>query len=95
MFANMSSSELKVAIIGCGISVCTFQCLRFHALTEYIFKGLTLALSLRTYGIRCEIYEMRPKESSQGGSITLSPNSLRALDGLDVFEAVHARGFDM
>jgi 2-polyprenyl-6-methoxyphenol hydroxylase-like FAD-dependent oxidoreductase len=57
--------------------------------------GLSLALSLARHNITCTIYEKRPQGLSQGGSITLFPNSLRILDSLGVYSTIHGQGFDM
>jgi hypothetical protein len=44
---------------------------------------------------QCTIYEKRPEGLTQGGSITLFPNSLRILDSLGVNSTIHMQGFDM
>jgi 2-polyprenyl-6-methoxyphenol hydroxylase-like FAD-dependent oxidoreductase len=56
-------------------------------------SGLTLALYLNRCNISCAIYEARPDAVSAGGNIALSPNALRALDHIGVYEMIRTQGF--
>jgi 2-polyprenyl-6-methoxyphenol hydroxylase-like FAD-dependent oxidoreductase len=56
-------------------------------------SGLTLALYLSKYNISCAIYEARSKDFSAGGNIALSPNALRVLDHIGVYESLRTQGF--
>jgi 2-polyprenyl-6-methoxyphenol hydroxylase-like FAD-dependent oxidoreductase len=56
-------------------------------------SGLTLALYLSKYNISCAIYESRPKDFSAGGNIALSPNALRVLDHIGVYETLRTQGY--
>lgn len=49
-------------------------------------SGLALALSLHQQGISCTIYESRPEPLDIGGAIMLSPNALRILDNLKLYD---------
>ncbi|KIW38011.1 uncharacterized protein PV06_09987 [Exophiala oligosperma] len=56
--------------------------------------GLTLALALHQQGIKSTIYESRPAPLNIGGAVMLSPNALKVLDALDLYQAVRAKGFN-
>jgi 2-polyprenyl-6-methoxyphenol hydroxylase-like FAD-dependent oxidoreductase len=56
--------------------------------------GLTLALALNQYGIRPTIYELRTPDYDFSGAIMLSPNALRVLDKLGVYERVRSKGYN-
>ncbi|CAK7211046.1 hypothetical protein SEUCBS140593_001035 [Sporothrix eucalyptigena] len=56
-------------------------------------SGLTLALALHQQGISSTIYESRPAPLNIGGAVMLSPNALRVLDALDVYNVVKPQGF--
>jgi 2-polyprenyl-6-methoxyphenol hydroxylase-like FAD-dependent oxidoreductase len=56
--------------------------------------GLTLALALNKNGIRPTIYELRTPDYDFGGAIMLSPNALRVLDKLGVYERIRSKGFN-
>ena len=76
---TLSSSPKSVAIIGAGLG------------------GLILALSLHKYGIPATIYEMRAQGAEGfdvGGAIMLSPNSLRVLDSLDMYQLLRTKGYN-
>jgi 2-polyprenyl-6-methoxyphenol hydroxylase-like FAD-dependent oxidoreductase len=53
-----------------------------------------LALTLRKHGIQCTIYEGRPETFPSSGAIMLSPNALRVLDHLGVYESIRQQGFN-
>ncbi|OAA61791.1 Monooxygenase, FAD-binding protein [Niveomyces insectorum RCEF 264] len=55
--------------------------------------GLTLALALHQQGIAATIYEARPAPLNIGGAVMLSPNALRVLDALGLYEAVKPQGY--
>ncbi|TEY32581.1 hypothetical protein BOTCAL_0720g00020 [Botryotinia calthae] len=48
--------------------------------------GFTLALALHQVNIPSTVYEARSEYHSHGGGLILSPNALRALDGIGVYE---------
>ncbi|PGH02629.1 hypothetical protein GX51_04512 [Blastomyces parvus] len=55
-------------------------------------SGLSLALALQKVNIPCTVYEARAESYEAGGGITLSPNALRILDKLGVYERVRDKG---
>ena len=57
------------------------------------FKGLCLAISLTQKSITCSILEARSEHYDLDGHFTLSPNGLRILDKLGVYERVKSKGF--
>lgn len=57
-------------------------------------SGLTLALSLHKQSIPSTIYEARSASLDIGGAIMLSPNALRILDALDIYQKIKPRGFE-
>ncbi|CAI7657503.1 unnamed protein product [Penicillium manginii] len=57
-------------------------------------SGLTLALCLHKQSIPCTIYESRSASLDIGGAIMLSPNALRVLDAIGIYETIKPRGFD-
>lgn len=56
--------------------------------------GLTLALALKAHGIEPTLYEFRNPGYDFGGAIMLSPNSLRVLDSLNVYDRIRGKGFN-
>ena len=56
-------------------------------------SGLSLALALHQVGIRSTVWEARPDNFVQGGAIMLSPNALRVLDAIGVYERIRNKGF--
>ncbi|KAI1868322.1 hypothetical protein JX265_007145 [Neoarthrinium moseri] len=57
-------------------------------------SGLTLALALHQQSIPSIIYESRPDAPLNiGGAVMLSPNALRVLDRLGVYERIRTRGY--
>ena len=56
-------------------------------------SGLSLSLALNKIDIQSTIWEVRPQEFVQGGAIMLSPNALRVLDAIGVYERIRDRGF--
>lgn len=57
-------------------------------------SGLTLALALYQQGIPCTIYEFRPAPLNIGGAVMLSPNALRVLDALELYNNVKTKGYN-
>jgi 2-polyprenyl-6-methoxyphenol hydroxylase-like FAD-dependent oxidoreductase len=55
--------------------------------------GLALALALHHNKIACTVYESRPAPLNIGGAIMLSPNGLRILNTLGVYERIRAKGY--
>ncbi|KAH0832528.1 hypothetical protein AYO21_10658 [Fonsecaea monophora] len=56
--------------------------------------GLTLALALHEQGIKATIYESRPAPLNIGGAVMLSPNALKVLDALGLYQDVRGRGYN-
>ncbi|KAG8165567.1 hypothetical protein KVR01_004119 [Diaporthe batatas] len=56
-------------------------------------SGLALALALHDYGISCIVYESRPGPLNIGGAVMLSPNALKVLDALHVYDDLRTQGF--
>lgn len=56
--------------------------------------GLTLAISLHRQGVSCRIYELREPAKSTPGALMLSPNALRILDTLGIYERLHPQGYN-
>jgi 2-polyprenyl-6-methoxyphenol hydroxylase-like FAD-dependent oxidoreductase len=57
------------------------------------FQGLSLALALHTHGLTCTIYELRESSFKEGGGLTLTPNALKILDLLGVYDFIRAEGY--
>ncbi|KAF1838456.1 FAD/NAD(P)-binding domain-containing protein [Decorospora gaudefroyi] len=56
--------------------------------------GLTLAISLHRQGISCMIYELRQPTVATSGALMLSPNALRILDTLGLYERLYRQGYN-
>jgi 2-polyprenyl-6-methoxyphenol hydroxylase-like FAD-dependent oxidoreductase len=56
-------------------------------------SGLTLALALDKQSIPCTIYESRSASLDIGGAIMLSPNALRILDAVGIYEQIKPHAF--
>lgn len=56
-------------------------------------SGLALALALHQQQIPCVVYETRPQPLDIGGAIMLSPNALKILDKLGVYERLSPMGY--
>lgn len=56
--------------------------------------GLALALALHDQSIPSTIYEARPASLDIGGAIMLSPNALKVLDRLGVYERIRPEGYE-
>jgi 2-polyprenyl-6-methoxyphenol hydroxylase-like FAD-dependent oxidoreductase len=57
-------------------------------------SGLTLAIALHRQGISCEIYELRDPSVRTAGALMLSPNALRILDTLGLYDRLKTQGFN-
>lgn len=57
-------------------------------------SGLTLAISLHRQGVPCKIYELRKPAKSTPGALMLSPNALRVLDTLGLYERLSKQGYN-
>lgn len=56
--------------------------------------GLILAISLHRQGITCRIYELRHPSTATSGALMLSPNALRILDTLGLYERLSPQGYN-
>jgi 2-polyprenyl-6-methoxyphenol hydroxylase-like FAD-dependent oxidoreductase len=56
--------------------------------------GLTLAISLHRQGVQCRIYELRQPTVATSGALMLSPNALRILDTLGLYERLYKKGYN-
>jgi 2-polyprenyl-6-methoxyphenol hydroxylase-like FAD-dependent oxidoreductase len=56
--------------------------------------GLTLALSLNQVGIASTVFEARAEPLNIGGAVMLSPNALKILDKLGVYDTVRREGYE-
>ena len=57
-------------------------------------QGLTLALALHARSIPCSIYELRSPSAKSTGAVMLSPNALRVLNSLGVYERISSKGYN-
>jgi 2-polyprenyl-6-methoxyphenol hydroxylase-like FAD-dependent oxidoreductase len=57
-------------------------------------SGLALALALHQQNIKSTIYESRPAPLNIGGAVMLSPNALKVLNALGVYERVRTKGYN-
>jgi 2-polyprenyl-6-methoxyphenol hydroxylase-like FAD-dependent oxidoreductase len=55
--------------------------------------GLALSLFLKKEGIKSTIYELRPNDVTSAGAIMLSPNALRSLDSIGVYDRIKNKGY--
>lgn len=56
--------------------------------------GLTLALALHQQAIPVTVYEARPEPLNIGGAVMLSPNALKILDALGLYDTIKSKGFN-
>ncbi|KAK2608908.1 hypothetical protein QQS21_002621 [Conoideocrella luteorostrata] len=56
--------------------------------------GLTLALALHQQSIPVTVYESRPSPLNIGGAVMLSPNALKVLDALDLYDIIKTKGYN-
>lgn len=56
--------------------------------------GLALALALHQVGIKSTVYEARARPLNIGGAVMLSPNALKVLDNLGVYNTVKSEGYE-
>jgi 2-polyprenyl-6-methoxyphenol hydroxylase-like FAD-dependent oxidoreductase len=57
-------------------------------------SGITLALALHQQGIKPTVYEQRPAPLNIGGAVMLSPNALKVLDALGVYQEIRGKGYN-
>ncbi|KAK6595977.1 kynurenine 3-monooxygenase [Botrytis cinerea] len=57
-------------------------------------SGLTLALALQQNNIQCRVYESRPAPLNIGGAVMLSPNALKILKALNVYDRLRHKGYN-
>ncbi|KAJ9650105.1 hypothetical protein H2198_010582 [Neophaeococcomyces mojaviensis] len=57
-------------------------------------SGLTLALALHQQGIKATVYESRSAPLNIGGAVMLSPNALKVLDALGLYQNVRSKGYN-
>lgn len=51
-------------------------------------SGLSLALFLKKHNIQCTIYELRSPNVAAAGALMLSPNALRSLDAIGLYDRI-------
>lgn len=56
--------------------------------------GLTLALALHQQSIPVTVYESRPAPRNIGGAVMLTPNALKVLDAVGLYDLVKTKGFN-
>ncbi|TQV92377.1 hypothetical protein V2A60_007068 [Cordyceps javanica] len=56
--------------------------------------GLTLALALHQQSIPVAVYESRSAPLNIGGAVMLSPNALKVLDALGLYDTVRTKGYN-
>ncbi|KAI4125436.1 MAG: hypothetical protein LQ338_004239 [Usnochroma carphineum] len=56
--------------------------------------GLSLALALHARSVPCSIYELRFPSVKSTGALMLSPNALRVLESLGVYERIRSKGYN-
>ncbi|OAQ65392.1 salicylate hydroxylase [Pochonia chlamydosporia 170] len=56
--------------------------------------GLTLALALHANSIPVTVYESRPAPLNIGGAVMLSPNALKVLDALGLYDTIKQKGYN-
>ncbi|KAL2012229.1 hypothetical protein VTN00DRAFT_4947 [Thermoascus crustaceus] len=57
-------------------------------------SGLALALALHQQSIPCTVYEARDASLNIGGAVMLTPNALKVLDTLGVYNRVRPKGYE-
>ena len=57
-------------------------------------SGITLAVALHQQGIKASIYESRPASLNIGGAVMLSPNALKVMDALELYQEIRDRGYN-
>lgn len=55
--------------------------------------GLSLSLFLKQHGIKSTIYELRSANTTSDGAVMLSPNALRTLDAIGVYDRIKSKGY--
>jgi 2-polyprenyl-6-methoxyphenol hydroxylase-like FAD-dependent oxidoreductase len=56
-------------------------------------SGLSLAIFLKQRNIQCTIYELRPSNVAAAGALMLSPNALRSLDAIGLYDRIKMEGW--
>ncbi|OXV05292.1 hypothetical protein Egran_06940, partial [Elaphomyces granulatus] len=51
-------------------------------------------MALHQYNIHCILYELRPSSTKAGGALMISPNALRLLDRLGIYEDLKLKGYN-
>ena len=82
----------EVAIIGGGLAVSPL--LDIKKTSTNTLQGMSLALTLHKDSIHSTIYELRLPTVEAPGALMLSPNSLRILDALGVYERIRTKGYN-
>ncbi|KAF2198584.1 FAD/NAD(P)-binding domain-containing protein [Delitschia confertaspora ATCC 74209] len=57
-------------------------------------SGLVFALALKRHGISSTVYELRTPDVTSAGALMLSPNALRILDKLGLYERLKTLGYN-
>lgn len=57
-------------------------------------SGLVFALALKRHGITSTIYEVRNPDFTTAGALMLSPNALRILDNLGLYDTLRQKGYN-
>jgi 2-polyprenyl-6-methoxyphenol hydroxylase-like FAD-dependent oxidoreductase len=55
--------------------------------------GLAMALFMKKANINCTIYELRTPYITSAGAIMLSPNALKSLDAIGVYDRIKGKGY--
>ena len=56
-------------------------------------SGLSLALFLKQHNVQCTIYELRSPDATAAGALMLSPNALRSLDSIGLYDRIKREGW--
>ena len=56
-------------------------------------SGLSLALFLKQHNFQCTIYELRSPNVAAAGALMLSPNALRSLDAIGLYDRIKLEGW--
>lgn len=68
---------------------------KFHvAIVGAGLSGLALALALREQSVDCTIYEARDSPLNIGGALMLTPNGLKVLGKLGIYDSICQKGYN-